>query len=125
MASINGTQMKSDISNYQQEHKDSENTSKLSTRSIIMNDSTIIRNIICMVCIFVSNSSSYYMMGYMLKYFRGDIFVNNLVNGVTEFLTHLFAAKLVQYFGVKRTLMVTYLISIGGMAGFLLTNTMD
>ena len=64
-------------------------------------------------------------MSSMLKYFRGDVYVNNLVNAVSECVSHIAAATMVRFLGLKRTCMVTYLISMAGMAGFLLTKTMD
>jgi hypothetical protein len=60
-----------------------------------------------------------------MKYFRGDLYVNNLVNAIAEVIAYCVAGAIAKYFGLRFTFTVSYLISIAGMAGMLLTKTMD
>ena len=71
-------------------------------------------NLIIMVIVWCSLSVSYYISSLMIKYVKGDIFVNVLVSVLAEIFSLVFAGGLSVKFGLKRSIISAFLISFIG-----------
>ena len=80
-------------------------------------------NLICMTLVLVSSSFGYYLIGYDLKYIRGNLYINGIVSSTSECFAYLFAGKVYERIGLKYTLIISYTIGIAGMLSLILTTT--
>ena len=52
---------------------------------------TYLRNLLCMVIVFISSSFGYYLIGYELKYIKGNLYINSIVSSISEFFAYMFS----------------------------------
>ena len=60
-----------------------------------------------------------------MKYIRGDFYVNNYTACLSEVVAYMTSGLLIKFFGIKPTLVISYMISCLGMLALLLTSTMN
>lgn len=87
-----------------------------------MGDRVILVNLICMVMIWVSSSFCYYLISYQLKYIKGNIYINGIISAVSEIAAYLTSGLLAAKFGMKPTLILSYLIGMLGMVALIFYN---
>ena len=75
--------------------------------------------------VLVTSSFDYYLIGYELKYIRGDIYVNSMISSLSECLAYIFAGVLYMKIGMKNTLCLSFIIAFCGMISLILTTTMN
>lgn len=80
-------------------------------------------NLLCMCIVWLSSSFGYYLIGYDLKYIRGDIYINGLVSSSSECVATLVAGYCLEKVGVKMTLVFSYLTALVGMLCLIITST--
>ena len=78
-----------------------------------------------MTLVWISGSMGDALMSYDMKFIDGDIYLNSMISSSAELVACLSAGFLIGKYGIKFTLSITYLISISGMLGLLLTDTKD
>lgn len=78
-----------------------------------------------MTTVWLSASFGYYLIGYQLKYVKGDFWINNIVSAVSEVIAYLISGIFFNVIGLKPTLYVSYAISLAGMLCLILVNTSD
>ena len=120
MAKVNKTSMDSDITQFQPDQQDTV-TTKTSTKQEFLGNKENLRNLLCMVAIFIANSFCYYVLGYQLKYIRGDIYVNNIVNSFSELVAFAISGAVTQALGIKWAFNISYMISLAGIGGLVFT----
>ena len=96
---------------------------KMTIKEEILSNRTYIINIFCMCTVWASASFGYYLIGYDLKYIRGNKYVNGIISSCSECVAFLVAGVMLKLVGVKKTLIVSYLIGLIGMFTLLLTTT--
>ena len=78
-----------------------------------------------MTIVLVGCSFDYYVLGYELKYIRGNIYINGIVSSVAEILGYVLSGALYMRLGIKNTLCVSFIIALVGMLSLILTTTTD
>ena len=81
----------------------------------ILGDMNLKVNVVCMVMDFVSSSFCYYLISQQLKYLQGDVFINGLVSSCSELMAYLLSGALVNRIGLKNSLVMSYILALGGM----------
>ena len=76
-----------------------------------------------MISVWTAASFGYYLIGYQLKYIRGDFFINGLVSSSSEIAAYITSGTLLRVVGIKNTLQFSYLIGFLGMFFLLVTTT--
>lgn len=71
-----------------------------STWSLISEDPTVLRNLICMAQIWMSSSFCYYLICFQLKYIHGDLYINGIVSNVSEIAAYIISGYLFNYLGL-------------------------
>ena len=72
-------------------------------------------NIILMSLCWLTCSFNYYMVGFLLKYFPGSIYVNGSISSLSELAAGLTAGLIYAKFGVKKSLVISFgIASLGG-----------
>lgn len=82
----------------------------------IMEDKTVLRNLICMMIVWVSGSFNYFLISYQLKYIEGNMYINSIVSSSSELVAFMVAGAFTERVGIKPTLLISYVIAIFGMA---------
>lgn len=90
-----------------------------SFKAQVFEDRTILINLICMICVWVSSSFCYYLISYQLKYIKGNIYINGIISSLSEIAAYLSSGFLTTKFGMKNTLIGAYTIGIVGMAALI------
>lgn len=80
-------------------------------------------NLVCMCMVWISASFGYYLIGYDLKYIRGDIYVNGTVSSSSELGAYALSGFLLKYIGIRRTLAFSYFVALFGMLSLILSTT--
>ena len=83
-------------------------------------DSTHLKNLIGMVMIWTSGAFGYYLIGYQLKYTKGNFFINNITSSVTEIFAYVVSCFVFKLCGINLTCFIAYTVAIAGMACLLL-----
>ena len=83
----------------------------------------ILGNMICMLMVWISASFGYYLIAYQLKYVRGDLYINYIISSISEIFAYLTSGIFIKVFGIKNTLLVSYIISLLGMLSIILIKT--
>ena len=78
-----------------------------------------------MALVWISGSMGNALMTYDMKFIEGDIYLNSMVSSSAELMACLVSGYIIGKYGLKVSLSITYLISISGMLGLLLTDTKD
>ena len=73
-----------------------------------------------MVILWLSSSFGYYLIGYQLKYIKGDIYLNGIISTVSELVAYAFSGFIFSKLGFKNTVFIAYMIAIAGMDGLIL-----
>ena len=60
-----------------------------------------------------------------MKYIRGDFYLNNYAGAISEIIAFVTSGILIKFFGLKSSLVISYMIACGGMLCLLLTTTMN
>ncbi len=89
----------------------------------ILNDCTIIRNLIGMCGVWITGMFCYHLIFYQLKYLKGDVYLNNVVSTLSELSAFLFSGIIYEFIGLKKTLVCSYLVSALGMLCLLVVKT--
>lgn len=76
-------------------------------------------NIILMSLSWLASSFNYYMVGFLLKYFPGSIYVNGSISSLSELAAGLTAGLIYAKFGVKKSLVISFGIAAVGGFGIL------
>lgn len=76
----------------------------------------VLTNFLIIICCFSVTSFDHYMLTFYLKYIGGNIFVNNIVIGVSAVIANLTASVMQRKWGTKRSL--TLNISLALIFGF-------
>ena len=79
---------------------------------MILADKTVLRNMICMVGIWVSASFGYYLISYQLKYLKGDLYLNGAMSSISEVVCYLISGFLQAKFGFRRVLVIAFCVSL-------------
>ena len=72
------------------------------------------RNFFIMLIIWICVSTSYYITSFILKYLKGDIFLNATVSAVSEVVSVILAGFVYTKLGVKKSLTLAFFIGIIG-----------
>ena len=78
-----------------------------------------------MVTVWMSSAFNYYLISYQLKYIKGDIYVNGTVAAVSEMIAYVVSGVLVQFMGIKSTLMSSYSLAFIGMVALIFADARD
>ena len=78
-----------------------------------------------MVFVWISSSFGYYLIGYDLKYIRGDIYNNTYSSSGSELFAFLLSGFLYKRLGLKMVLLISYVVSLAGMLALVLTKDLD
>lgn len=78
-----------------------------------------------MAILWLSASFGYYLISYQLKYIEGDLYLNGIISGVSEDIAYILAGFIYPFLGFKKTMFVSFLISIVGMTALTLVNPDD
>jgi nitrate/nitrite transporter NarK len=97
----------------------------MSTKALFLSNPAYVRNLVCMTIVLVACSFDYYLIGYELKYIRGDIYINGIVSSTAEIFAYIFSGALYMKIGMKNTLCLSFIIAVAGMMALLLTTTDD
>jgi len=54
-----------------------------------------------MAVVWLSASFGYYLIGYQLKYIKGDLFINAVITSLSEIAAYLVSGFLFEKFGIK------------------------
>jgi hypothetical protein len=73
--------------------------------------------------VWISASFGYYLIAYQLKYIRGDLYINYIISSISEIFAYLTSGIFIKFFGIKNTLLVSYIISLLGMLSIILIKT--
>jgi len=84
-----------------------------------------ILNVLCMISCFVGYSFCQSLIGIQMKYIRGHFYINNHVGALSDILAFMFSGILIKFFGIKPTLVISYMVACSGMLALLLTTTMN
>ena len=68
-----------------------------------------------MLIVWISASFGYYLIAYQLKYIEGNLFINYIISSFSEIFAYLTSGIFIKIFGIKNTLLVSYIISLIGM----------
>ena len=60
-----------------------------------------------------------------MKYIRGDFYMNNYAGAFSEILAFTTSGILIKFFGLKKSLVISYMIACAGMLALLMTETMN
>jgi hypothetical protein len=60
-----------------------------------------------------------------MKYIRGEFYINNHVGAFSEIVAFMFSGVLIKFFGIKPTLVISYMVACIGMLALLVTTTMN
>ena len=74
-----------------------------------------------MMMVWASASFGYYLIGYDLKYIRGNKYINGIISSSSECVAFLLAGYLLKKIGVKLTLVGSYIIGLLGMVTLIAT----
>ena len=91
----------------------------------ILSNKVYIMNICCMCIVWASASFGYYLIGYDLKYIRGNKYINGIISSSSECVAFLAAGVLIEVVGVKKTLIGSYILALIGMVSLIATTTDD
>ena len=69
--------------------------------------------------VWLSASFGYYLIGYQLKYIKGDLYVNAVITSSSEIAAYLVSGFLFEKFGIKIVLSASFLISMMGMGALI------
>lgn len=72
-----------------------------------------------MAVVWLSASFGYYLIGYQLKYIKGDLYVNAVITSSSEIAAYLVSGFLFEKFGIKIVLSASFLISMMGMGALI------
>ena len=87
----------------------------------ILGNKIYIMNIICMCLVWMSSSFGYYLIGYDLKYIKGNKYTNGIVSSCSECVAFILAGFLLDWLGIKKTLITAYVIAFIGMVTLIVT----
>lgn len=76
----------------------------------------MVRNLLLCIMIWTSGSFNYYLIAYQLKYIQGNLYVNTIVSSTSEVCAFIFSGVLINKYGLKRTLVGSYILAIIGMS---------
>jgi hypothetical protein len=76
-------------------------------------------NLFLMAVVWLSASFGYYLIGYQLKYIKGDLYVNAVITSSSEIAAYLVSGFLFEKFGIKIVLSASFLISMMGMGALI------
>lgn len=76
----------------------------------------MIRNLLLCIMIWTAGSFNYYLIAYQLKYIQGNLYVNTIVSSTSEVCAFIFSGVLINKYGLKRTLVGSYILAIIGMS---------
>lgn len=69
----------------------------------------------------MSASFGYYLIGYDLKYIKGNKYTNGIVSSSSECVAFVLSSFMLDYLGIKKTLVISYIVAFVGMATLIVT----
>ena len=87
----------------------------------ILSNKVYMLNIACMCLVWTSGSFGYYLIGYELKYIRGNKYINGIISSSSEVVAFVLAGILIEVIGVKITLIGSYILGLAGMITLIAT----
>lgn len=76
-----------------------------------------------MSLVWLSASFCYYLISYQVKYLNGSIWINNVTTSVAQMLAFIVSGIIFEKIGLKKTLYMSYVISIVGMVALTVYET--
>lgn len=76
-----------------------------------------------MIMIWTSATFGYYLIGFQMKYFKGNFFINNITSSVTEIFAYVISCFIFKLCGINLTCVVSYMVAIAGMLCLVLIDT--
>ena len=73
--------------------------------------------------VWITGMFCYHLIFYQLKYLKGDVYVNNVVSSLSEIVAFLFSGIIYEFIGLKKTLVLSFLVSALGMLSLLVIKT--
>ena len=101
------------------EHEHTSNPLDTISTRFFMSQPDIRLNIILMSLCWLTTSFNYYMVGFLLKYFPGSIYVNGSISALSEVAATLSAGLIYAKFGVRKAFVISFGISALGGFGIL------
>ena len=96
---------------------------QMSIKEEILSNKSYIINIVSMCLVWCSASFGYYLIGYDLKYIKGDKYINGIISSSSECVAFVTAGILIDKVGIKPTLIFSYVVAIAGMLSLVLVDT--
>jgi len=96
-------------------------TQRMTVKDEILGNKIYIFNIVCMCLVWMSASFGYYLIGYDLKYIKGNKYTNGIVSSSSECVAFMTAGVLLDKVGIKKTLVLSYIIGLIGMFMLIVT----
>ena len=79
------------------------------------------RNLWIVICWWTFTSSSYYLINFFMKYFKGSIYVNAFLFGFAGLLGVILFSVLLNLISTKKMFIISFFITFWGSMGFTLT----
>jgi len=96
--------------------KAKQKSTSLSFYQALNNDKIMRRNFFIMLFIWICVSTSYYITNFILKYLKGDIFLNSSVSALSEVVSICVAGYIYIKLGVKKALSTAFILGFIGAA---------
>ena len=77
-------------------------------------------NVIIMTFSWLASSFNYYMVGFLLKYFPGNVYVNGAVSAISEVVATILAGVIYEKLGCKKAFVFMYALSTVGGVGIVI-----
>jgi uncharacterized membrane protein len=76
----------------------------------------VLRNLLIMSFAWMATSFNYYMVGFLIKYFPGSIYINGVMSSISELIAYALGGVVYEKLGVKPSLVLCYMLSaVGGL----------
>jgi hypothetical protein len=76
----------------------------------------VLRNLLIMSFAWMATSFNYYMVGFLIKYFPGSIYINGVTSSISELIAYALGGVVYEKLGVKPSLVLCYMLSaVGGL----------
>lgn len=73
--------------------------------------------------VWLSASFCYYLIGYQLKFIKGDLYANGISSSSSEIVAYCLSGLVYKKLGLKLTLSLSYLVGFAGMMSLILVKT--
>lgn len=80
-------------------------------------------NMIIMACVWLSASFNFYLIGYQLKYLKGNLYINGIVSSLSEIVAAVTTSVFLYNLGIKYSLVVSFGIAAAGMLCLIFVKT--